>query len=358
VIDVTECQEAGNWSRQSAREFQTLAENLPDCIVRYDFNCMRTYVNSTYESHSGIPVGQALNQPLEMNWRADIRAEEYKEILKEVMRTGVPRQICVNFSSSKGTQGYYALHIVAEKNAGGEVVGALVIARRIGDLNEAERQLGRSRRCLRYLADRIEMVRDEERKHLARELHDELGQHLLALRTQISALDLEFGKYDRKINQSTARMIAVVDSTLRVVRNLICALRQNELEAGIVAALEWLTAEFASKTGVSCKLKALPLDILPSEKGAVGIFRIVQEALRNVAQHACAREVRVEFRRSDEHYILKVSDDGIGFDLQATKSGAFGLLGIRERVLALDGKLDIRSAPGTGTLISVLIPVK
>lgn len=224
-------------------------------------------------------------------------------------------------------------------------------------LKKAEQKLEESQRLLRQLADRSETVREEERKHLARELHDDLAQHLSALRMKIAIVNLEFGPQSPAFSKEIQSMLSLVDSTIKMTRNAITSLRPAALDMGIVSALEWLKSEFVAQSGIYCVLTVGATDNSLKDHTATAIFRIAQESLRNVAKHAKAGNVDIRFERRNNAYVLKIADNGMGFDPSEKKEATFGLLGIQERVLMLGGAVDIKTQPGQGTVIQVSIPV-
>ncbi|WP_158899258.1 PAS domain S-box protein [Burkholderia sp. L27(2015)] len=357
TVDITARRQAEEVLRKSEREFRTLAENSPDEVIRYDMNCHRIYVNPAFVRSRGTDAEQVLNQPLEVHWGADIPVDRFKEILRQVLQTGTPHQLVGIWTTGPGMPLHFALHIVAERNGNGEIISALAIGRNITSLKIAQQRLEESRLLLRQLAGRSESVREEERKHLARELHDELGQYLLALRMHISLLSIEYGGSNHALEAKAQSMIGLVDSTIKTVRNVMTTLRPVELDMGILAALEWLVGEFVKQTGVPCELHSDVTEILLCERSTTAIFRIAQEALRNVGRHADATKAEVCFKQQDGDYILEVRDNGMGFDPSVKTSGSFGLVGIRERVLMLDGEVSITTALGEGSTIRVHVPV-
>jgi signal transduction histidine kinase len=209
---------------------------------------------------------------------------------------------------------------------------------------------------LRELTSRRETAREEERKHIAREMHDELGQYLTALRMRASALHMRFGNDLPALFDETVALIALVDDTMQVVRSVITSLRPPALDAGIVAALEWLAAEFDRNGRTACRLRVQDENIVMSEDRAIVLFRLVQEALTNVARHAAATEVIITLERTPDACVLEIRDDGQGFDAQAIRKTSFGLAGMEERVLMLGGQIEVVSSPGAGTAIKVSLP--
>ena len=357
TVDITVRRKAEEQLRESEREFRTLAENSPDGVIRYDLNCRRIYVNPAYIRDSGIPADKALQDPLEIHWRADIPVEDYKNIIRKVLKTGVSGQVFGIWRGRDDEIIHFAVHMVAERDTSGTIVGVLTLSRNISSLKETQQRLEESQCQLRRLAGRMESVREEERKHLARELHDELAQHLLALRMRISLLDREFGRRIPALKVKVEDMVGIVDSTIKTVRSVVTTLRPTELDLGILSALERLAGEFMAQTDITCRLhRNNSKDISMPDGITTAIFRITQEALRNVARHANADRVDVSFQCDEGEHILEVRDNGRGFDPSIKKALSFGLIGIRERVLMLDGQFDITTAPGNGTSVQVRFP--
>jgi signal transduction histidine kinase len=227
--------------------------------------------------------------------------------------------------------------------------------------NRIRRLLARQRlkeRLARERAYELEQSREEERKHLTREIHDELGQYLSAMRMGVSVIGIEFGEKNPALQGKVQRQVSLVDSTIKIVRNIVSALRPAALDMGMVPALEWLANEFSENTGIPCTLLVDEKTIVLDEKRATTFFRIVQESLTNIGRHAQASLVEIRLNRKDTQYLLEVRDNGKGFDPLQRKKNSFGLTGIRERAFMLDGSVDIVSAPGAGTTIQVQIPVE
>ena len=222
-----------------------------------------------------------------------------------------------------------------------------------------ESELEESRKNLRKLAALDAMAREEERKHIAREVHDELGQILTALRINISLLRIQFGGSNPQLMEKLPGIIRLVDRALCGVRNVSTDLRPAALDMGLISALKWLSKEFSEHTAIPCVMEIEGRDIDVGEELAVGIFRIVQESLTNVARHAETDSVRISMERLDGKLSVKVSDFGKGFDPLSRGAGeSFGLMGMRERAYALGGDFNISSAPGRGTTVSVCIPIR
>lgn len=222
-------------------------------------------------------------------------------------------------------------------------------------LNELE--LRQSRESLRLLTAHREAVREEERKHIAREIHDELGQQLTALRMEVSTIGMDFGRDNPELAGKVQSMKIIINQTIQTVRQVATSLRPAALDLGIESAIEWLASEFSKRNAVECAV-AIPGEIVLNENRATALFRILQETLTNIARHAAATRVSITLKTTGTQLCLKVTDNGRGFDPDETKCGSsFGLKGMAERVVMLAGTMTIESAPGRGTALLVFIPI-
>ena len=212
-----------------------------------------------------------------------------------------------------------------------------------------------ARRDLRGLSERLVEAREDERRRIARELHDELGQRLTALKLELASLK-------RGARASAARiaaMQAMLDDTVASVRRISADLRPLMLDdLGFNAAIEWLARETARRTGIEVTVRLGEGDPRLDDRATIALYRMVQEALTNVARHAQATEVHVEVGEQDGALVLTVHDNGSGFPARATqKAGSFGLMGMRERALMLGGGVQIDNPPGGGGRITVHLPM-
>lgn len=342
--------------RESERQFRTLAENSPDLIIRYDRDCRRLYVNPAYVAFAGGTAATAVGKAPGEGWHGSVDVQDYKRVLRRVIETGVRAESLMTWHPPGGEPAHYLFHSVPEYDADGTVVRVLTIGRDVTALKEAEWGLQESRRQLRELAARQDMAREEERKHIARELHDELGQSLTALRMSVSLLRVRFGQDDPALTDHAKAMTELVDRNIRFVRNVSSSLRPAALDMGIQSALEWLVDEFAAHAGIACTLHIMDSDIALDDSSGTTIFRIVQESLTNVARHAAATRVRVTLDRYGDFCRVTVRDNGKGFDPRQPRKTSLGLIGMQERVLMAGGDIDIDSEPGRGTVLVVRVP--
>jgi signal transduction histidine kinase len=228
----------------------------------------------------------------------------------------------------------------------------------VTERSREKRELEQSRRELRRLSANLVDAREEERRRIARELHDELGQRLTALKMELSALASPTRRSAR--DRRVGAMLDMVDETVASVRRIATELRPLMLDdLGLNAAIEWLAAGWARRMGVGVSLR-LAEDIPPvGDAAAIAVYRMVQEALTNVARHARATEVRVETRYDGDQFVLSVEDNGRGFPERSMyREGSHGLMGIRERAFMLGGSLELGNSPHGGGRVTVRLPLQ
>lgn len=224
---------------------------------------------------------------------------------------------------------------------------------------ETEARLTESLGHLRDLAARLQSVREEERAHVAREIHDELGQSCTALKMDLSAIVRRLPQGQKYSLAKARSSMQLVDGMIRTIRQIASELRPSTLDAlGLPAAMEWQAHEFQTRTGIACDLE-LPGETLDLDaERSTAVFRIFQETLTNVTRHAEATRVDVRLVKTNAELLLEIRDNGKGFDTkQVLPRQSLGLLGMRERALVLGGVFTVNSRPGEGTTVTMRIPV-
>jgi len=230
----------------------------------------------------------------------------------------------------------------------------------LSDVTERRRYVAallQSEAQLRELSAHLETVREEEKARIAREVHDELGQMLTVLKLETSMCELAYAQLDPGLNERLNSMKRLIAQLFQLVRDVATALRPPILDAGIASAIEWQARRFEARTQIPC-LVQVP-DNLPalSDAKAIGLFRILQEALTNVMRHAQAHTVELTLVVEGGDLQLTISDDGVGFVESQGRPVSFGVVGMRERVLMMGGQLSLHSEPGEGTTLSVRVPL-
>ena len=226
----------------------------------------------------------------------------------------------------------------------------------IVERTEAQEALQASQEMLRQLVAHQDRIRENERKRIAREIHDELGQHLLVLRIDVSMLG-RADTQDAKMQEKVGAILQHIDETMRSVRAIINNLRPSVLDLGLYAALEWQTQEFQRRSGIICDLIASDEDLDLDDNVSTVLFRILQEALTNVLRHAKATYVKVELHQDAGSLVMTISDNGIGIkESKKNEQNSFGLVGIKERLHILGGQFHIDSDEH-GTTLIVMVPL-
>ncbi|QHD09397.1 sensor histidine kinase [Pseudomonas sp. R76] len=230
----------------------------------------------------------------------------------------------------------------------------------LNDVTERRRYVSallQSEAQLRELSAHLETVREEEKARIAREVHDELGQMLTVLKLETSMCELAYAQLDPGLNERLHSMKRLIAQLFQLVRDVATALRPPILDAGIGSAIEWQARRFEARTQIPC-LVQVP-DNLPalSDAKAIGLFRILQEALTNVMRHAQAHTVELTLSVEGTELRLTISDDGVGFIEAQGRPVSFGVVGMRERVLMMGGRLSLHSELGEGTTLSVTVPL-
>lgn len=231
------------------------------------------------------------------------------------------------------------------------------VSERTAQIQAAEAALRQSQSQLRELASFLQSVREEERTRIARELHDELGQALTALRIDLNWLRLQYTAHHLPALQERAgAAYAQIEHTIDSVRRISEGLRPGMLDTlGLAAAIEHHVNEFEARSHIPCHLSMNREEFRLKDNLAITLFRLVQEALTNIARHAQADEVWIDLKEDREAIHVSIADDGCGFD-PTQAGGTFGLLGMQERVTMLGGKLILDSQPGQGTRIRARFP--
>jgi len=220
------------------------------------------------------------------------------------------------------------------------------------------------------LSANLQNIREEEKTRIARELHYDLGQQLTALKMHLSAIeqtvavDVEQTRpAERGVMKQLRSMLRTIDSSIASLRRIAADLRPVMLDnLGLVAAIEWLENDFISRNGIETVNSIDLANIIFATEGATAIFRIVQEALTNVARHADATRVELSLRLAGQHCILRIADNGRSAQRRAAKDAgrekSFGLIGVRERAYMLGGAVQIETAENEGFSTTVTFPLQ
>ncbi|MDP8981193.1 MAG: PAS domain S-box protein [Acidobacteriota bacterium] len=247
-------------------------------------------------------------------------------------------------------------HPVVKEN--GELTEFIGTVMDVTESRRAQQELLESFNQLRALAGRLQSAREEERTRVAREIHDELGQALTAIKIDLAATLRELPSDAWPQNPRSQSILKLLDEAIQSVRKIATELRPGVLDdLGLVAAVEWAAEEFQARTGTQCEVSLPSADIALDQERGTALFRILQETLTNVARHANATRVDIRLAAENDSLVLEVHDDGRGIgEKQVSQNRSLGILGMRERALLVGGELRISGHPGKGTTVRVRVP--
>ena len=356
VIDIDKLKQAELDLRISEQRFRGVFENANTGMVVADQSGRVVHFNEAFSRMLGHDA-DVLRQMHFADFYVSAERCAENPLADEILKTPQDRyRIERRWVASDGRHVWVDLYISTIRDESGAVVNFIAV---VGDITERKKSalaLGESKRKLRALAAYQEELLEQERKRIAGEVHDEMGQLMTALKMDLSLMRLRFGEPPQLLGMID-EMRSLVDRTINVVRQVASNLRPAVLDHGLAPAIEWLAADFAKRGTVRCRLDVSGSFALPDLQ-STAVFRVVQESLTNVTRHAQAREVVISLHSSGQQLQVVVRDDGIGFDTAAVGKGqGFGLFGMRERLLALGGRLRIASAPGQGTTVIIKLPL-
>jgi len=364
--DITEKKQAEERLRESERVLSTLMGNLPGMAYRckYDKKWTMEFVSEgSYELTGSYPHALVGNYA-ESYW--ELIHPEDKGYVWATIRHAVENhdhyQLTYRIvTPSRETKWVWERGLGVYSKTGDLVA----LEGFISDTTEqklAEDQLEHSRKQLSIHADHLHTILEGERTEIAREIHDELGQILTALKMDLFWIQKKLPAGSEHMEAKIGSMMFFLDSTIKTVERILVQLRPAMLDdLGLTSAIEWLAEEFQNRTGVVCEaiLEPTPETLIADEKVSTALFRICQESLTNITRHAQATRAEIMLKTGDGKVELIISDNGIGIRKKdIDKSDSFGVLGIKERVNLLGGKVNVVGRKNKGTLLRVRIPLK
>ena len=343
---------------ESERRYHTLAEVSPVGIFHTDAAGSTTYVNPRWCQISGITYEKAMGN----GWFEAVHPDDRDMLRRNWEEATRHQQVSVSeyrFVRPNGSTAWVIGQAIPERDADGAIVGYVGTTTDITDRKLAEKEMEESSQKLRQLTTHLLNIREEERKRIGREIHDELGQQLTAIKMDISWIAKKTDPSQEAFKTKLQNVIALLDGGNQSIRRILNELRPVILDDyGLLEALRWQAQQFTANTHIPVAMTASESDMRIPEEISTCIFRVFQEALTNITRYAKATQVKVSLDIDSDSVLMNIEDNGLGFDTELTKTKkSFGILGMKERVASLNGRFDLSSVPGNGTRISIHIPI-
>lgn len=368
IIDITERKKAEADLQRREQDFKTLADNAPDLVVRFDRKLRHLYVNPATEAITGLKSQDFIGKTNKELGVPPLLETIGSRALRRVLKTGQPEIVEFKMATPQGPR-VLESRIAPEFAANGSVKNMVCITRDITDqkrLQEAlekshtdlERKIADRTSRLRALAGELTRIEQQERRRIAHILHEDLQQILVALKFQLGTPP---GKGRKRLSHyDPERAVEMVDAALKVTRSLCMGLTPPILhDLGLKSALEWLAGDLRHTMGLTVTIDSPPFFRPLSDDIRAFAFSAIREILTNVIKHAGIKTAHIHAEKIPGGKIrISIEDRGIGFIPHLENGRTFGLFSIRERAAALGGQLDIDSAPGRGTRVSLTLPLE
>jgi len=361
IVDLTEQKRAELSQRETETRFAAITANLPGVVFQMlarpaEDLILVPYVSAGAKRLFGMAPESFLGDPgrfvelLDPADRADLRDAVAQAVRH---RTPLEGQWRIRREGS-GTRWVQVAASAREANGGNWLLDGIITD--ITAQKEAEQELMQSREELRELTAHAETLKEQERRLVARDIHDEIGSTLTGMKADLAWLKKRFAE-DPEVTGKLASMGELVDGAVQTANRIIQALRPGILDYGIAPALEWQASDFAARMDLEVAFETNADDLSLDIEQSTALFRVFQESLTNVAKYAKATRVETELFATPTSVTLEVRDNGVGLAEGAlAKTASFGIRGMMERVRALGGWLDINGAPGKGTTVMLSIP--
>jgi len=354
--DVTDRKLMEKFLAESEERYRLIFNNAPVGIVHYDSNGIFTEPNKQFAEIFGAPPGKVIG----LNMLEDTKNESALNAIKRSLAGKSGHYEGEYTSAIAGRTILVQADYVPVFNDNHTMSGGICVAMDITDRKKAEDELRHSHDRLRKLSSYLQKATENERKSIAREIHDDLGQSLTAIKMEIAWLQSKIPEDQAGLYKKAGSSISLIDSAIQSVKRISSDLRPGLLDdLGLSAAIEWQAGEYQKRSGINIQVTIDPEEIVLGEELSIAIFRVCQEALTNVVRHSGATNAWVDLKENNNAVDLVVADNGSGITKQATaKKNSFGLTGMRERILAMGGGIKIFKTPKGGTKVAVQVPVR
>ncbi len=361
LLDITSRVKADELLKTSEKKFRDLLDSTPDAMIIADENGKIVMLNKQAISLFGYKKDEITGKPVQLIVPEGLGSATVIPGHKRPKGRGRNQAISILEISARNKEGQmFPAEISLSPLITEEGLLLSAAIRDISSRKKAEKELEESYRAIRELTDHLQNIREEERAHIAREIHDELGQQLTVMMMDVSWISRKIGAENTVVSKKLQELISLLDGMVKSVRRISTELRPSVLDdLGLLAAMEVHLKDFGKRSGIKTNQQFPATEPLMSDAVKNGLYRIFQESLTNVARHSRAKAVSVKLKASASHILLIINDDGVGFDEElAASKKTLGVLGMKERAAAMNGSYTITGKSGMGTTIEVEIPLK
>ena len=363
VQDITEHKQAGDKLRLAYQRLSYHVENTPLAVIEFDKDLFIKRWSKRAEEIFGWTASEALGKNVydpdfPIVYEEDIAAVD--KISEQLTEGVVDSNLILNRNYTKdGKVIYNEWYNSVLEDEHGKVITILSLILEVTERKKAEQKLNESYEQIRSLSEHLTNVREEERKYIAREIHDELGQQLTVLKMDAGSLIKKIPLPDDVMRKRLASFSGCIDNIVQSVRRISSELRPSMLDdLGLPAAISWHLEQFEKRSGIKTNFREPNEEYVLPDLVKTNVYRILQEALTNIARHSKATEVNVDFECNAHTISLQVSDNGVGFCKEKIGEGnTLGILGMRERAAIIYGTLEIETMPKKGTKLILTAPL-
>jgi len=336
---------------KSELKYRSYIDNAPDGVFLFDNRGFFTDINPALTLITGYNKDELTKMKV-YDLFINFSEENFQNFLNNTKGKRSP-SLDTPYKHINGSTGWVVLEVIRLSDT--EMLG---FAKDINERKQKEEEIKNSLEKLHQLSKHVEKVRENERLVISRELHDDLGQALTAVKIDLTMIKKSINN-DLKTIEKIEKVINLVGNTIKTVQKITSQLRPEVLEdLGIEAAIEWYTKEFSERTGIKVIFDIVDEISLYSDDALI-VFRIMQESLTNISRHANANNVEIGLYKENDYVCLSIKDDGIGISENALNSKkSFGIIGMMERAASLGGSLNIYKNNDKGTIVKLIFPIK
>ncbi len=356
VVNISKRKKIERELRISEEKYRDLYDNAPDMYHSVDRNGIIIDCNETEARMLGYKKEEIIGKPI-IYFMTEESKKAQAEFFPNIEKYSFV-QVERDFVRRDGSVFTASLNVYVEVDEKGNFVRTKTIGRDITYRKKIEEELRKSKEALRKLSVYLQNARENERREIAKEIHDELGQSLTALKLSLSWIKKRI--FDESLKAKLDESISIVNALIREVQNISNRLRPSLIDyLNLQDAIKWQIKEYSRNTSLTFNLDLTDDSLDLSKEVSLALFRIFQEALTNIARHSNATEVNVKIFKSNGSILLSVKDNGVGISEEKIKSpDSFGLMAMRERAYSINGTIDIRRASEGGTEVIISVPIK